>query len=329
MATSIQDQLDEQVETQTENATVDIADMPLLTDAAIRNDARRVDICEINFSTQTARIVGTSDAPKLTLGVVREHSAPVQPAKMIFDQQEHRVNVKMGVIFSVNARHTQLLKRFEGKPILDDKGEHVLDKNKEPKREPLSPEKSNQLNRAVKNLYISEMIDAPQFSFEGEGKGTPIEDVSDVLADALFSAYVEKNQAEEDNVFQITVLRGQPIHAAILMQDSFDAFPAPLQKEVASMSPQEIEMTTQRSLAQRRILVSSMVYPEGFLFSLNGEGGEGELYPIESISELWLQTLHAGYRASNIPEAGLQIVSRFSVSNGNGNREEISEEGVS
>ena len=58
LATSIQDQLDEQVETQTENATTDISEMPLLTDAAIRNDARRTDIVEVNFANQTARVVG-------------------------------------------------------------------------------------------------------------------------------------------------------------------------------------------------------------------------------------------------------------------------------
>ena len=230
----------------------------------------------------------------------------------------------MGVAFRINARHTQLINRFRGKPVLDDDGEAVVDSKGDPVYEPPTPEKNAKLNRAVKNLYISEMIDAPQFSFEGEGEGTPIEDVSDVLADALFSAYVEKNQSESDDVFQVTVLRGQPIHTAILMQESFNSYPAPLQKEVASMSPADIEQTTQRSLAQRRILVASMVYPEGFSFSLNGEGTQTANYTqLSTVSELYLQTLHSAYRASNIPEASLQMVQRFRVSQQNGDGEKV------
>jgi len=309
MAQSIQDQINEQMEERTENATTDMATLPLLTDEAIRSDTRRTDIVEVNFSSQNARIVGTSDAPKLTLDVVREESAPIQPVKMVFDQQEYRVDVRMGVPFSVNARHSQLIQRFNDLPD--------------------TPENNAKRNRAVKNLYISEMIDNPKFSFDGQGEGRPIEDVSDVLADALFSAYVEKNQPEEDQIYQVTVLRGQPIHTAILLQDSFDAFPAPLQREVHDMTQADIEATTQRSRKQREILVSSMVFPEGFSFSLNGEGSEGELYPIEQVSELWLQALHAAYRASNIPEVGLSMVSRFSVASTNSNGEETAVEGVS
>ena len=90
-----------------------------------------------------------------------------------------------------------------------------------------------------------------------------------------------------------------------LLTDSFSLYPAPLAKRVIDMTDAEIEQTTQRSLSQRRIMVSSMVFPEGFTFSLNGEGSEGEKYPIEDVSEMFLATLHQAYRVVNVPEAGL------------------------
>lgn len=299
MNQSLQDQLDAQREEQTANATTDIADMPLLTDEAIRNDARRTDLVEVNFANQTARIVGTSDAPKLTIDVVREFSTPVQPEQITFDQQKHRVMVKMGLPFSVRARHAQILNRFSDNPD--------------------SAENTAQRTRAVKNLYISEMIDAPKFSFEGIGEGRPIEEMSDVLVDELFGAYVNKNEPMEDSIYQVTVLRGQPIHTAILMQDSFDPLPQALQTEVVHMTAQDIEATTQRSRKRREIYVASMVFPEGFSFSFNGEGNEGELFPVEDLSELYLETLNAAYKASNVPEAGYQMVNMFSVSAENNN----------
>ena len=285
---SIQDQLDAQSENQPVEPQT--AEIPLLTDEAMRNDSRKTDIVEVNFATQTARVVNTSDAPKLTLDVVKEKSAPIQPEKIIFDQKEWQVMVKMGVPFAVNAKHSKFVEQA---------------------KDTEDPAELKALDNTVKNLYISEMIDSPKFSFEGKGEGKPIEECSDILRDELYSAFSRKNNPLVDDIWQVTVLRGTPIHTSILLTDSFSIYPAPLQKRVVDMTDSEIEQTTQRSLSQRRILVSSMVFPSGFTFSLNGEVSEGELYPIEDVSELFLATLYKAYRVANIPEAAIASLHRF------------------
>ena len=299
----IQSQLDDARERQTDTEVTSVADRPLLTDAAIRTDTRKTDIVEVNFSDQTARVVESSNAPKLTLDVVKEKASPVEPAEVIFDQQKWHVRVRMGVPFSLNVKHSQLLEKHK-------------DAN--------TPEKVKARERAVKNLYIAEMIESPQFSYEEQGEGVSIEGCSDVLIGELWNAYCEKNMPIADDVHQVTVLRGTPIHASILLQDATTLYPAPLDKKIADLTEHEREATTQRSLASRRILVTSMVFPELFCFSLNGEGGDGEIatYPVENLSELFLQTLHTAYRVANVPSEGLDAVHRFRQISGNANGEE-------
>ena len=162
---NIQDQLDEQRENETEATAIDIENaLPLLTDEAMRNDSRKTDIVEVNFANQSARVVESSDAPLLTLDVVKEKAAPIQPETVIFDQKEWKVLVKMGVPFHVNARHSKLV----------DQANDTED-----------PAELKALDNAVKNLYISQMIESPKFSFEGKGEGQPIEEKSDLLRDEL------------------------------------------------------------------------------------------------------------------------------------------------
>lgn len=299
----LQEQLDDQRERETENTETVVADTPLLTDAAIRKDARKTDIVEVNFSDQTARVVESSDAPKLTLDVVKAKAAPVQPAKVIFDGKKWHARVRMGVPFSLNVKHAQLAEKHKGATE--------------------TAEQLKALDRAVKNLYIAEMIESPSFSFEGEGDGTPIEECSDILVNALWGAFCEKNTPIDDQIYQVKSLRGQPIHTAILLGESLNAYPAQLDKKITDYTPADIEQATQRSLAQRRILVSSMIFPSLFTFSFNGEGSGDVTYPVEDISEQFLQTLHTAYRVSNIPSAALDMVHRFPALGENGEREGV------
>lgn len=298
--TSIQEQIDQQVEGEQEATTTEVAEKPLLTDAAIRADKRRTDLVEINFSDQTARIVDTSDAPKLTLADVKAKADPIQDADLIFDTKTWTVKVRMGIPFAVRARQAQLLSNMKG----------------------TAPEQIKNRNRAVNTLFVAKMMDSPKFSYGGEGEGTPVEECSDILIEALLTAISEKNTPLEDDIYQVTVLRSQPIHTAILLQNTFDAYPIGTGKKTQDMTDREIEATAARSLEQRRVFVSSMVFPEAFTFSLNGEGSDGDTYPIEDISEQFLQTLHTAYRVSNIPEAGLDAAQRFRSMGGDANGQE-------
>lgn len=289
----VQAQLDalSEEETETTVTETEVAPAPLLTDDAIRNDKRKTDLVEVNFANQTARVVGTSDAPKLTLDVIKDISEPVQDAELIFDSSKWTVKVNMGIPFSLTAKRVKLLEEYDNLS---------------------EPETLVNLDRALKNLYLSEMIDTPKFSYEGKGSGKPIEECSDLLIEALWQAYAEKNAPLVDEIYQVTVLRGQPIHAALLLQETFELYPLGQGKKVSDMTDAEIQDREQRNLSQRQILVSSMVFPEGVSFSYNGESsGEGISYPIEDVSELFLETLHQAYRVVNIPQAGLEAVSRF------------------
>ena len=402
----IQEQLDSQVE-QEQEAPATVADKPLLTDEAIRNDQRKTDVVEVNFSDQSARVVGTSDAPKLTLDVIKEKADPVQDADMVFDTKTWTVRVKMGVPYSLSAKHAKLLERF--KDVSD-------------------PNNLANMHRSVKELYVAEMIDAPKFSFQGIGKGRPVEECSDLLIEALWLAYTEKNApighdihatavdtqplsdgaiaiendlsgyqyqqdlvltvaptqdaelsdtqaaivvvyedsngsniinrlrftkpgkkksgnpikpqtvtlpafakvvrvetkgwkagdfsittvAKHQDIYQVAVLRGQPIHASLLLSETFELFPVIAGKLATEMTDAEVEQMEQRSLARRRIFVSSMVFGEGFSFSLNGEpSGESQPVAIEDISEQFLETLFQAYRVTNVPAAGLDAAHRF------------------
>ena len=285
---SIQEQLDAQIEKKREAEATVVSEVPLLTPDAIAKDRRRTDIVEMNLKDQTAQVVESSDAPELTAEVLAEKGKPIQSVNLIFDGQVWRVNVRHGKPLRLQIQHEKRLADFKDKKI--------------------TPELLRERDTAVKHLLLPEMIADPQFTFEGIGEGNPIEDCSSILLNALWEAYLAINAPLEDEIYQVSVLRGTPLHAAILLGESFELYPAPLEKKFADMSEDEIEAIEERSLAQRRILVSSMILSPAF--SLNGEGKAGA-YPIEEISEGMIQTLFQGYRVVNVPEAGLQALNRF------------------
>ena len=289
MNKAIQDQLDSQIEKKREAEADAVSDAPLLTPDAVAKDRRRTDIVEMNLKDQTAWVVESSDAPELTAEVLAEKGKPIQSVNLIFDGQVWRVHVRHGKPLRLQIKHE--------KRLADSKEKKV------------TPEMLRERDTAVKHLLLPEMIADPQFSYEGMGKGAPIEDCSRILLNALWEAYLAINAPLEDEIYQTTVLRGTPLHAAILLGESFELYPAPLEKKFADMSEDEIEAIEKRSLAQRRILVASMILSPAF--SLNGEGKAGA-YPIEEISEGMLQTLFQGYRVVNVPEAGRQALNRFS-----------------
>ena len=286
---SIQNQLDSQIEQKREAEAEVVSDVPLLTPDAIAKDRRRTDIVEINLRNQTARVVESSDAPELTAEVLAsEKGKPVQPVNLIFDGQKWSVHVRHGKPLHLQIKHEKLLEDYKDKKI--------------------TPDMLRERDTAVKHLLLPEMIADPQFSYEGEGEGHPIEECSPILLNALWEAYLAIHSPTEDDIYQTTVLRGTPLHAAILLGESLELYPTPLDKKFADMSDDEIEATCKRSTAQRRILVASMILSPALL--LNGEGKQGA-YPIEDISEWMLQTLFQAYRVTNIPEAGIQALHRF------------------
>ena len=120
--------------------------------------------------------------------------------------------------------------------------------------------------------------------------------------------------------FKITVLRGVPGEAAILLQSGFELYPlGELGKKMVDLSGTEIEQLEARNIAQRRVLVSSLM--PGLNLSYNGQGHKNA-FPVEDISERYLQTLFEAYRVVNIPTARRDALLRFQRLFGNGNGKE-------
>ena len=68
MDQKIQEQLDKQIAAKRVAQVVEVSEAPLLTSEIFERDARTEAIVVVNFRDESARLVESSDAPKLTAG---------------------------------------------------------------------------------------------------------------------------------------------------------------------------------------------------------------------------------------------------------------------
>lgn len=299
MNSSIQEQLDAQLKQKRSAKVVETSDAPLLTPDVLERDKRDRDVVEVNLRDQTARVVETSDAPQLTAEVLAAKGKPIQTVELVFDGQVFQVGVRHGKPMHVEVAHSRLLEEYRERMGETDE---------------LTAELLEERDTAVKRLLISSMIvdpvtTHPMFSYENQDEGYPIEDCSQILLNALWEAYTAIQFPREDDIYQVQVLRGTPLDTALLLGETFEAYPVgDLGKKFIDMSADELEAVEKRSLAQRRVLVALML-PDVPL-SLNGQEREGAM-PVEDLSEAMLATLFEAYRVANIPAAGLASLERF------------------
>lgn len=323
MNSSIQSQLDDQIKKKRSAKVVDTSDAPVLSLDILQRDKRATDIVEINLKDQTARVVEASDAPKLTKDVLVEKGKPIQTVELIFDGQVFQVGVRHGKPMRVEVAHSRTLDAFK---------ERIAD------AETLTAELLEERETAVKHLLLASMVvdpvtTHPMFSYQhasenraSAGDAYPIEDCSQLLLNALWEAYTAINFPPEDDIYQVAVLRGTPLDTALLLGETFETYPVgDLGKKFVDMSDEELEAVAARSLAQRRVLVATMLPEVGL--RLNGDAQEGTL-PVEGISESLLQTLFEAYRVTNIPAAGLDALQRFRTVGGDGDGQETDRESV-
>lgn len=331
MSDSIQSQLDEQLKKKRTAKIVETSDAPLLTLDALERDKRDSDIVEVNLKDQTARVVETSDAPKLTQKVLVEKGKPIKTVELVFDGQVWQIGVRHGKPMQVEVAHSRLLDEFKARVKAADELTAALLEERE---------------TAVKCLLVASMIVDPKtahpiFSYQNQGQGHPIEDCSPILLNALWEAYTAINFPIEDDIYQVTVLRGTPLDTALLLGETFETYPVgDLGKKFVDMSDDELDAVAARSLAQRRVLVASML-PD-LKLSLNGEGKvesgteasdtpvllSDAAVPVEDVSEAVLATLFEAYRVSNIPAAGLEALNRFRTVGGDRAGKDASGESV-
>ena len=299
----IQEQLDAQIAAKRVAQVVEVSEAPLLTSEIFERDARTEAIVEVNFKDKSARLVETSDAPKLTAEVLKTKGKPVKTVEMFFDDQMWQVKVRDGRPLSLEVAHMKLLLEYEGQ-------EHDRAAMEE-------------RDRIIANLLIGKMMVNPAFSYKGAGEGTPIEDRSSIMIEALCNAYNAVNHPTKDEIYQVTVRRGIPADAFTLFGDTFEWYPVGGEaKKYKDMSEDELAAAEARNTARRQVLVPAMIVDPPLLYKkpdetlaetlAETEVSETEAYPIEDLSERYMETLFEAHRVVNVPEAGLKSLQRFS-----------------
>lgn len=304
MNAKLQKQLDTQIENKRAAQVVEHSEAPALTSDVFGKDDRESAICEVNFRNMSARVVESSDAPKLTVEVLQTLGKPVKTVEMFFDDQMWTVKVLDGKPLDIEVAHLKILEQYIGQ----EKDGIAMDAR----------------DRAVANLLLGKLMYDPPFSYMGEGEGTPIEARSSILIDALCNAYASVNTPTEDSIYQVKVRRGVPADAFALL-DTFEWYPVgTTSKKYVDMSEDELSAVVAQKTAERQVLVPSMIldpvlsYKEIDASEVDVEEtiedlaiAEGDAYPVEALSERFLQTLMEAHRVTNIPEAGLKALQRF------------------
>ena len=160
----------------------------------------------------------------------------------------------------------------------------------------------------VKRLLLSGLI-PDTFSFQGNPVDLPpIEDITDILLNALWDAYIDLHFPLDDSIYQIQVVRSIPLDMNQMLQKTFEAYPVGRKVDTENMPDDEMEIFVERSDIQRSIIVSSMIIDPKLSY---GGQGEKNAYPVKKLSEWFMQCLFAGYRASNSPAGGQAVLTRF------------------
>ena len=310
----IQSQLDAQIQKKRAAQVVEVSEAPTLTSEIFERDERSTAIVEVNFKDESARLVETSDAPKLTAEVLKTKGKPVKTVEMFFDDQMWQVAVRDGKPLSLEVEQMKLLLEYEGQ-----EGDRAA---------------MEERDRVIANLLLGKMMVDPPFSYKGEGEGTPIEDRSSIMIEALCNAYNAVNHPTKDEIFQVTVRRGIPADIFALFGETHEWLSVGGKaKKYVDMSEDELAAAEARNSAQRQVLVAKMILDPLLSYTPVVDGEEPsdddtEGYPVELLSERYMKTLFEGHRVTNIPDAGLRSLQRHFRSRANSERENEAGESV-
>ena len=304
MNSKIQEQLDRQIEKKRVSQVVEHSEAPMLTSDIFEKDDRKTAVVEVNFKDMSAWVVESSDAPKLTIEVLKTKGKPVKTVEMFYADQMWQVKVWDGKPLDIEVAHLKILEEYMGQ----EKDSVAMDER----------------DRAVANLLLGKRMYSPSFSYKGEGEGTPIEARSSIMIDALCHAYGSVNNPTEDSIYQVEVRRGVPADAFALLGDTFEWYSVGrASKKYVDMSEDELAAVVTQKTAERQVLVPSMIL-DPVLSYKEVDGSEVDVeaiadiemaetapYPVEYLSERFLQTLFEAHKVVNIPEAGLKSLQRF------------------
>lgn len=142
---------------------------------------------------------------------------------------------------------------------------------------------------------------------DGDTSAAPVLDAAVLERDYKRSAHVEINI--EGQAFQVEVLRGSPLTAALLLDRTPEVYAL---KERVENDPHreftdaEIAEMDRTNRDFRRIMVASHVVNPLFSYKGYGDG-----HPIEDVSDTMLDALFDAYQAVNTPQEGADRLNRF------------------
>ena len=257
---------------------------------------------------------------------MKAKGAPIQVGRTVFDGAVMEVDVFHGKPLALQLAHERLLDEYrnpereaereerlavirkEYKDNLTEKDKHVKQIQEEYKDLELTAEQRIEREDRAKRLILAGMI-PNTFSYEGSNPELyPIEDIDELLLNALWTAHLDVNMRIDDDWVQVQVRRAVPIEVKLMLQNTFEVFPLGKGEKVAEMAEDALESFLERSDAQRNVLVSSMIMKPAL--SLNGNGAKNA-YPIENLSEQMLQCLFSAYSVVNTPSEGLNMLRMF------------------
>lgn len=109
--------------------------------------------------------------------------------------------------------------------------------------------------------------------------------------------------------FQVEVLRGSPLTAALLLERTPEVYA--LKEQISNdpnhtLTDEEIQTVDRTNRDFRRIMVVSHIVKPTFSYKGYGDG-----HPIEDVSDTMLDALFEAYQVVNTPEEGADRLNRF------------------
>ena len=158
-----------------------------------------------------------------------------------------------------------------------------------------------QIDEQLKAVRQARLLD------DGETSAAPVLDAAVLESNYKRSALVEIDI--EGQTFQVEVLRGSPLTAALLLDRTPEVYAL---KERVETNPdreftdEEIAAVDRTNRDFRRIMVASHVIKPLFSYKGYGDG-----HPIEDVSDTMLDALFEAYQVVNMPQEGADRLNRF------------------
>ena len=158
-----------------------------------------------------------------------------------------------------------------------------------------------QIDEQLKAVRQARLLD------DGETSSAPVLDTAVLESDYKRSALVEIDI--NGQTFQVEVLRGSPLTAALLLDRTPEVYAL---KERVENNPdraftdEEIAEVDRTNRDFRRIMVASHVIKPPFSYKGYGDG-----HPVEDVSDTMLDALFEAYQVVNTPQEGADQLNRF------------------